>query len=70
MLKNITFLTARRHIEEDEETKGSAEDEGGVRDAHAADPLEDGRSFPFNGKTVESTKADVQVRVGSAQDED
>ena len=69
-MRNITFLTARRHIEEDKKAEGSAENEGRIRDAHAADPPEDGWSFSFDGKTVESTRADVQVGIGSAQDED
>ena len=34
------------------------------------DPLEDDWSFSFNGKTVESTRADVQVGICSAQDKD
>jgi hypothetical protein len=68
--KILTSLTVGRDIEVDEEAEGGTEDEGGVGDTQAVDPLEDGWSFTFNGKTVESTRADVQVGVGSAQDED
>ena len=63
-------MTAAREVEVDEEAESSAKDEGRVRDTKAVDPLEDRVSLSFNRKTIESTRTDVEVRVGSAQHED
>ena len=66
----MTSLTARGDVEVYKETEGGAKDESRVGNTQAVDLLENDWSFSFNGKTVESTRADVQVGVGSAQDED
>ena len=66
----MTSLTARGDVEVYKETEGGAKDESRVGNTQAVDLLENDWSFSFNGKTVESTRADVQVGVGSAQHED
>ena len=70
MSEQLTSLTARGDIEVDEEAEQSTKNHGGVWHTHAIDPLEYGRSLPFNGQAIESTGGNIQVRVGSAHHED
>ena len=65
-----TSLAAGGEVKVDEEAESGAKDEGRVGDAQAVYSLKDGWSFSFNGKTVESTGADVEVGICGAQHED
>lgn len=63
-------LATGGEVEVYKKTKGDTEDEGRVRNAQAINLLEDFWSFSFDGKTVKSAGANVQVGVCSAQYED
>lgn len=51
------------NIEVHKEAKGSAEDQGWPWHSELVDSTEDGRGLPFQGKTVQCSTTDVQIRV-------
>ena len=63
-------MTTGGDVEVDNEGESGTKDEGRVGNTHAVDPLKDTWSFSIDRKTVESTRANVEVGVGGTQHED
>ena len=60
----------RGDVQEDQATKQGAKDESRVWHTHSVDTFEDGWGLALDGKSVKRTGTDVEIRVGSAHDED